>query len=107
MKKILQKYSDSIIATLALIINRGLDAIILLVITPFLIKIFGVDNYGELSYYLAIIFFIQTFIIFGFENYIIYNTSNNKKNHSIILSSVMTIKITIFFILALIYIIFV
>lgn len=106
MKKILQKYSDSIIATLALIINRGLDAIILLVITPFLIKIFGVDNYGELSYYLAIIFFIQTFIIFGFENYIIYNTSNNKKNHSIILSSVMTIKITIFFILALIYIIF-
>lgn len=106
IKKLFHTHIDSIISTIALIVNRGLDAIILLVITPFLIKIFGIDNYGQLSYYLAIIFFIQTFIIFGFENYIIYNTSNNEENHSGILSLVMAVKLSLFFVLSFIYIVF-
>lgn len=106
IKRLFHTHIDSIISTIALIVNRGLDAIILLVITPFLIKVFGIDNYGQLSYYLAIIFFIQTFVIFGFENYIIYNTSNNKEDHSNILSSVMVVKLSLFFILSFFYIAF-
>lgn len=106
IKRLFHTHLDSIVSTIALVVNRGLDAIILLIITPFLIKIFGIDNYGQLSYYLAIIFFIQTFVIFGFENYIIYNTSNNEDNHSNILSSVMIVKLSLFSILSFFYIVF-
>ncbi|MEZ8094457.1 oligosaccharide flippase family protein [Photobacterium swingsii] len=102
----LKNKRDSIITIFSLILNRGLDAVVLLVITPLLIKAFGSEAYGEFTYYLTIVFFIQTFVIFGFENYIIYNASKSEANSSVILSSVFTVKLLTFLVSSCVYVIF-
>ncbi|OWO83344.1 hypothetical protein B5C26_07005 [Photorhabdus luminescens] len=106
MYKIIKNNLDSIITTFSLIMNRGLDAVILLVITPLLIKIFGNTNYGQLTYYLTLVYIIQTFVIFGFENFIIYKTSGDESNDSKILSCIMTIKLSILFVSSIFYVVY-
>lgn len=105
LKAVIKKKQD--LFTLAsLLVNRGLDAIILLVITPFLISKIGVDQYGVVIYYLSVVFFLQTIVSFGFENYLIYRGSL-EGDHSKLLSTVLTIKFVIFIFLAMLYFIYV
>ncbi|MBO8256014.1 hypothetical protein AB7W40_14810 [Providencia rettgeri] len=103
---LIKKHKDSIVTTLSLLINRGLDAVVLLVITPYLIKTFSIEFYGEMIYYLSIIYIIQTVIIFGFDNYILYKTSNIKRGQSEILSTIISVKLILLFITSIGYIIY-
>ena len=98
---ILQK-KDVFFTFLSLILNRSLDAILLLVITPFLLKVFGIELYGEVAYFIVIVFFIQTIVSYGFENYIIYKISENN-DYSEVLSKIFVIKLLLLLILSLFY----
>lgn len=99
----IKKYTKNIKTIFSLILNRGLDSVVILIVTPYLLRIFGTSLYGELVFYLTIISFIQLFVIFGFENQIIYSTSKEKSNHSYILSQIFTIKFIIFIFFSIIY----
>tara|TARA_Y100000034_G_C6902877_1_gene418007 strand:- start:1410 stop:2576 length:1167 start_codon:yes stop_codon:yes gene_type:complete len=81
-----------IIDFVSLLINRGLDSVIVLMLVPAFISSYGIDNYGLFSLGLSIIAFLIILIRFGFETSILRTSSSGLPQ---VIEQVLSAKVTI------------
>lgn len=95
---------------LSLIANRGLDSLIGIVVIPYLISIIGSSLYGQIAVAQSIVMLGVTFINYGLDIFLLKNAPiyiNEKRTEAIstLVSAIIHIRLGLFILLFIIYII--
>ena len=82
----------------SLILNRGIDSFLFLLIVPYLTRVLGAEEYGIIAYSLSITFFILVALRYGFDNFVLCHLRSDQSTeyHSIVISNIIISKLFIY-----------